>query len=470
MARTSRGLLTADLGRTNPWWGDPGWAARDPQLRAAAAAPFAYEPAVLADVAPPNLYTLRGPRRAGKSTVLKQTIARLCREVDPRRIVHVAADLLRHARDLTTILQAARALFPDVAEPRYVFVDEVSTVQEWHLALKWLRDNTALASDCVVMSGSSAADVAAGTESLAGRRGPAVGTDRLLLPMAFPEFVRCAGYPLPAPPRVPLADFRAEAGRAAGRDALVHLGALVDAFEAYLAVGGFPQAVADFRRGGQVSPGFLRDLWDVVQSDLRRAGVSRPEVCLRLLGRLLHGTCAPVSFRKLGEELGIDQRTAAAWTDALADAYLAVVLFKEAAGVPDVNSQRKVYLADPALALLPEALAPGAPPAEPGQLAQTVLTLALFRATNGNAVDRFRQPQRLFYHTTRRHTEIDFLVLPERMAAESKYVDTVDRRDGRAMVENLGGGLLLTRTAAEIEAGLTFVPAPIFCWLLEQPV
>lgn len=56
----------------NPWWRlttmghDPvAWAATDPALAGAAAVGIDYDPDVLADVAPPGLWVLRGPRRVG---------------------------------------------------------------------------------------------------------------------------------------------------------------------------------------------------------------------------------------------------------------------------------------------------------------------------------------------------------------------------------------------------------------------
>lgn len=123
--------------------------------------------------------------------------------------------------------------------------------------------------------------------------------------MPFAEFARCAGYALPQPPRIPFDDFFTDDGRAACQDALVHRGTLVDAFEADLIAGGFPQAVADFRRLGQVSNGFARDLWDVAQADLRARGMSRPEQGLRLLERLSASLTGPVVLRSLAAELGV---------------------------------------------------------------------------------------------------------------------------------------------------------------------
>lgn len=74
----------------------------------------------------------------------------------------------------------------------------------------------------------------------------------------------------------------------------------------------------------------------------------------------------------------------------------------------------------------------------------------------------------LFYYRSASNTEVDFLALPERKVAESKYVETSDRRELRAMQENFGEGLLLTRSAVDIQANGTILPVSIFCWLLDQ--
>jgi len=479
------------LTRANPWWTNKNWDAADPQLIAAARAPFERVPRVLADIGPPNLYTLRGPRRVGKSTVLKQTIARLCAEgVDPRRICYFAADALSSFTDLINLFQAARMLFPDLADqPRYFLLDEVTAIPEWQRGVKWVRDNTLVAGDCVVATGSSARDIAAGTTYLAGRRGPDVRLDRLLLPMAFPEFVRCAGFDLPTPAQLPLDAFYSEDGRRACQESLVHIGALVEAFEVFLLAGGFPQAVADFRLTAQVSDGFARDLWDVIQADLRTMGMSRPEQGLRLLERVATSLTGPLVLRSLGDEIDVSHVTAGQWLGALADAYLVLFLFQESGGVPDVRRQRKVYPIDPFLARLPARRAPGAYDPDPSRLAEAALAAALFRAVEGDAVDRFGEPGCLFFFRSQSGAEVDFVVpaytvtgagervsrtthaVHEAYAAESKYVDAATANDSRAMAANFGGGLVLTRGAIDLDQeipGVTVLPAALFAWLLDQ--
>ena len=176
------------------------------------------------------------------------------------------------------------------------------------------------------------------------------------------------------------------------------------------------------------------------------------------------------------------QRAPFDWTPrVLADAYLVVFLFQESGGVPDIRRQRKVYPVDPFLAHLPARRAPGAAEPEPSRLAEAALAAAIFRAVEGDAVDRFGEPERLFYYRSPNGAEVDFVVPAfhggsghERRtyAAESKYVDAVTGNDSKAMAVNFGEGLLLTRGAIDLQQqvpGVTTLPAALFTWLLDQP-
>ena len=58
-------------------------------------------------------------------------------------------------------------------------------------------------------------------------------------------------------------------------------------------------------RLAQVSDGFARDLWDVIQADLRALGMTRPEQGLRLLERVATSLAGQLVLRTLGEELDV---------------------------------------------------------------------------------------------------------------------------------------------------------------------
>ena len=65
--------------------------------------------------------------------------------------------------------------------------DEITAAKsDWPQAIARLRDtNLAFKQDCVVLTGSSSRGLVEATKALAGRRGSAARSDRLLLPMGF---------------------------------------------------------------------------------------------------------------------------------------------------------------------------------------------------------------------------------------------------------------------------------------------
>lgn len=104
--------------------------------------------------------------------------------------MHAAVDGWR-ATDLRTLINSARTTFlAGVTGHRYWFIDEISSViGDWPNVIKNLRDNNPdFAEDTVVLTGSSAWSSAAQLhevrKALAGRRGRADRSDRVMLPMS----------------------------------------------------------------------------------------------------------------------------------------------------------------------------------------------------------------------------------------------------------------------------------------------
>jgi len=167
--------LDERLRSANPWWeGKPGrvlpdykrWAFRD-MLRK-----------LNSGIAP--AVVLRGARQLGKTTLLEQVIEHLMREeaVEPRRILRVQFDELPSLRELEEpILDIARwfenrvlaATLNETAhagKPAYLFFDEVQNLGSWAPQVKSLVDHSTVR---VIVTGSSALRIEAGSDSLAGR-------------------------------------------------------------------------------------------------------------------------------------------------------------------------------------------------------------------------------------------------------------------------------------------------------------
>ncbi|KJF15592.1 MULTISPECIES: ATP-binding protein [Acidithrix] len=82
------------VGRDTPWWRDPNWAVIDRDLRESDASQLSYYPSALDDIRIGGLYMLYGPRRVGKSVLVKRTVqALLDQGVNPRQIIRVTVDV-----------------------------------------------------------------------------------------------------------------------------------------------------------------------------------------------------------------------------------------------------------------------------------------------------------------------------------------------------------------------------------------
>lgn len=115
-----------DVSARNPWWQGPDAFARDPHLTRLAEAPFRRVPAALQSIKPdePNVYTLRGPRQVGKTTLLKQLASRLVRDEgwDPRLVVYYPLDLADRPRQLVDLVLRVKSAYPAGRDKRWCFL------------------------------------------------------------------------------------------------------------------------------------------------------------------------------------------------------------------------------------------------------------------------------------------------------------------------------------------------------------
>ncbi|MGD2200233.1 MAG: AAA family ATPase, partial [Candidatus Bathyarchaeota archaeon] len=138
------------------------------------------------------IYTLRGPRQVGKTTLVKLMIGRLLRGgVSPRRIFYYTCDLVEGPSKLVSIIEEYLGYsdrFSDTT--RFIFLDEISAVRDWQKGIKYLSDLGSLSNSTVLMTGSHNLDIRSAAERLPGRRGRTEqSVDKILLPMKFAEYI-----------------------------------------------------------------------------------------------------------------------------------------------------------------------------------------------------------------------------------------------------------------------------------------
>ncbi len=462
-----------ELIAANPWWRDPvGWQSSDVQLRTALHSALSYDPRPLDDLTPGGLYILRGPRRVGKSTALKKLIARRLESgAPPRSIVHVSVEG-RTAEDVVDIVRRATTtwLHGDPGQCLWV-IDEITGVRgPWPENVKRLRDSDAhFSADTVILTGSSAAKFEEARKQLAGRR-HAERSDRTMFQMGFVDVCRALGVELPESPRIDPAELSSpETIADAADDARPWLPALIDAWDRYIAIGGYPQAV-EFeltmpQAGTDVA---LRDaLWDVIHGDAFVGSGLTPTQTQAVLRSIASSLSSLYSVEGLASAIHVAYATAGARLDALRRAFVAFPVHREQGLAPRPRAQAKWYFTDPRLARLASEFGAGSPP-DMAALSEQQIAVALLRALEARSPGAAVRHDTLLYYRSRTRAEIDFVssAFPD-ACVESKFVD---RNWGRAFqtIEASGrrAGIVATRSGTKRHDGGWALPAGLLAFLL----
>jgi predicted AAA+ superfamily ATPase len=474
----------------NPWWraaatgDDPlAWMETDQLLRARTAYDLGYRSGLLDDVADgpidDKLVVLRGARRVGKSVLLKDTAARLCTraDVDPRQLVYVPTDGMR-ASDLSRVVKLGRELTRSLGEMHRVWLlDEVTGLRGWTQALKYLRDNTELGADTVVCTGSSwDREAEVERDLLAGRAGTSTRRrSRILHPMSFRDVLTAAGRQIPLPAALPPWELQDDVARDLADSLELFVDDLDLAWQAYLTSGGFPRAVAEHHKTGEVGEPFLRDLaaWLHRDVDPEAGEDSVP----KLLSAIERRCTSPLNRRTLAEDLAYGSRQtidlrlmrlvrtyAAIWCHQVDDDRRRVA-----------GAQSKLYLCDPLLAWLPSRLRAGLPHPDFTRLTEASLGAALARAVDDLEPGRWEDDDSIGYLRTGGGKEIDFapVVVPtpsgptHSVPIESKWVSSGWRAEARVIEGKFSAGVVATRTVLDSSNPAWALPAPVVAILLE---
>ncbi len=385
---------------------------------------------------------VQGPRRVGKSTVLRQTVRHLLASgIEPRRIWWLqmdVPDVKRH--DLRAVMEhviAASGAAPE--RPTYVMVDEVARAEQWALWLKTFYDDSwpveilATASSIEKLRG-------ARMESGIGR-----WDEQFLLPCSFSEFIELC--PLPSQHAAPAGTATTE--RFSGTIEALAPAAyasreLDEARDILMLIGGWPDLLLQARAeldtlaperptrphalaAAPDSPPDRASRSDVFADNVRRAqdrlqsdvvdrvifrdiqesvDVDNPARLRDLLHVLADQVTGVMSPEKISRNLGVSQPTVRRYSELLANSYLTFALPNYSENELAVQRRgRKVYFWDSAVrnAVLSRATTPLSRAGEYGQLLENLAasTLRALGETTSTPVCYWRrgtQEVDLIYH------------------------------------------------------------------------
>ncbi|TVQ29641.1 MAG: ATP-binding protein [Wenzhouxiangella sp.] len=280
---------------------------------------------------------LLGPRRVGKTILIRHLIADLLEQgVSASRLAYVEMDHpLLHGQSLEGVIQLIEQTIPAADSPRYLFFDEIQSHKDWEKHLKPLVDHR---QDLrILVSGSAAAALKRqSTESGAGRF-----TDFLLPPLTFSEYLQLR----PEQPAI------REIG--VNNYALEDIDALNRQFVDYVNFGGYPElalspAVRDdperFVKSDIVDKVLLRDLPQLY-------GIKDIQELNSLFTLLAFNTAEEVSFEQLSQRSGVGKQTIQKYIEYLEAAFLVKRVFRVDQDGKRYKRERsfKIYLTNPAM-------------------------------------------------------------------------------------------------------------------------
>lgn len=492
------------LNQANPWWFDPSAIDDDPAIvkmeRAQMQRTVGERHRFAAE---DRTYLLCGPRRVGKTTLLKMEIRRLLKEGVPSAcLLYFSFDTNIKPSDIYTIVHEYLAMRSPVGR-RFLLFDEITSVENWYKAIKNMLDADKLRGCTLVVTGSQATDLVGPVGHLA-RRGDRPVDDTLemaLEPMSFREYATLKDPEI----RAALRRLSLDSGRArldavqriidgelpiSARGLLGVLTALNVHFRSYLLAGGMPAVVNEFVAKNTISDDTFDYHEKLLRTDVLGAKL-RHNVITKMLPPIGMSVGSPSSWGSLKSAASIEShRMVVDYANALSDIFLLRVIYRydSSGDTSKANALKKVYFRDPfsfnmvltsnmqkrfarVVAAIDDAQTAGR--AAEQAIAGHVVRLA---STMDGRADPLGHRESVFYWKSKHGREVDFVMrtggrggrlipIEVKWQRHIRKSDMYGIFDFRKATEASGGGIVLSRDEVREQSGLVVVPAAVFALL-----
>jgi predicted AAA+ superfamily ATPase len=359
----------------NPWWKDgkfPFWK-YDEHLARYGAAKFKVHRKFVPPQ-PNNIYSISGPRQAGKTTSIKLMIKNLLdtKEIDASSICYFSCDTLlsRSRKELRKVIDYFLERLAKF-DKGFIFLDEVSYVKDWAFEIKNLADLGRLSKISLFLSGSLLGIKE--VEFLPGRH--VEGNRYFLKPLSFREFVlNILNLDVSHLLYFLSSDVKLIEGLALLKEKLEKNWLTLDeSFEIikervesllpfkdvldfllnfYLRSGGFPSSVESYLVNKKIERKIYETIINVILSDISKRGKSE-DIAKQVLYALIKRIGSAYDFRALTKDLeeGISVNTIIDYIRVFEDSFLIKTLYSYDFEKKQKRQKgnKKVYFTDPFL-------------------------------------------------------------------------------------------------------------------------
>ena len=490
-----------DLEAYNPWWSKPSALDDHPLIRAWSGSRIRHDPGPrLAFQHDDLVYSLRGPRRVGKTTFLMREVQNLLRAMPPQNIFYYSFEVENDPIDIVNAVRTYLAKFNDVHGRRFLLLDEISNVKDWQKAIKKLWDMRYLEECTVLVTGSNSVDIRGPAETMPGRRGvpgPDDPLDKVLAPASFGEYI---GLIDPSIKKTldtlslsnPLEKVRVFLRLCNGNvderlhRLFAHQNGLESHLKYYLLSGGMPYVANELLSTQTIKPATYAQCLSSIKADLSLAGQNVNRI-FRILPNIINSLGTPVSWSSLRKATDVSSHYMVENSImALNDSFITFMLYKydSTRKSPKYDAPKKLYFSDPYFL---HALGGGSSDklfissrhrTESQQLLPALIEQAVAEhatrlafAMSKNKL-MFERTESVFYWQSRRGREVDvvFPIQDGLAAIEVKYQGQIRGDDLQGIYDlrratGSQGGIVVTRDTLGTRSGVALVPAFIFLLL-----
>ncbi len=448
------------LRRQNPWWIDSKEIGSD--FKVSFALNQKHKVLYSFDVETHRIFF--GPRQVGKTTFLKLLIYDLIKNksIDPRNIFYFSCEPLNTKNDLIALFEEIDSFA--IGGKKFLFLDEVSMISDWELAVKYFLDSTLARNKILYLTGSSAIFLKKGFERLPGRN----IEFELFLPLSFREFLlhfsssKLKGQLIRA--KISLSDLaKLDNIKKNCQKLLPFVSELNTFFQTYLSTGGFLKPIYEFFEKKEISEETFNAYINWVLGDLSRFDKNE-HFFKQIISSVIKNYSSKYSSNSVANQTNIgSHKTVNSYLDFMQSLILVNNLYQVdiSKKKPIFRKEKKTYFVDSFLFSIFMNYSQGFIEKQDSKIVEGILCEAFTRLNRVN----LENSHFLWFFVGKKETDFVLKVGQELVGIELKYQETVSERDFNN-ARTFKKHFILSKKA--FDSNQNIFPVSVFLALLEK--
>ena len=455
----------------NPWWEDKINIENDVHIKKLKGRKYVYEPQLFksSDLKKDAVYTLRGARQVGKTTLVKIIIKDLLeKSINPRNIFYYSMDLVKDDKELFEIFISWYQTVKEDSKRKYILFDEATFVKNWEKSIKHIVDTFGLENKTFILTGSSAIDLRKGSDRLPGRRGVS-SPDKLLLPLSFKEFCNLTGL------KVSLEyekDITLNSIKKNIPELKIYQNELDLYLDKYLVCGGFLESINSLFGNNIINEETFERYISVIFTEIEKVKKSRV-TSKNILSSIMDSLGSTISWNRLAKKSGnISTNTLIDYVNTFSDSFTLYYMehfnMNKLTGNP--AKEKKLYFFDPFYYhIISRVINFPYIKISKSSIIESLIGAHLIRNFEQGIYQGFSSIEKIFYWKSVKGKEIDFILSRSRkdiMPIEVKYQNVINPIDYVTIKNSFREGIVVSKNIFFIEKNIVILPSSSFLYLL----